>query len=40
MDLFDKRKTRRMDIGWIEENQGNFTYQGREVKYKSSLWAE
>ncbi len=40
IDLFDKRKTRRMDIGWIEENQGNFTYQGREVKYKSSLWAE
>ena len=40
LDLFEKRKTRRMDIGWIEENQGNYTYQGREIKYKASLWTE
>lgn len=40
LDLFEKRKTRRMDIGWIEESQGNYTYQGREVKYKASLWTE
>ncbi len=40
LDLFEKRKTRRMDIGWIEENQGNPTYQGREVKYKGCLWSE
>jgi hypothetical protein len=40
LDLFEKRKARRMDIAWIEENQGNYTYQGREVKYKASLWTE
>ena len=40
LDLFEKRKTRRMDIGWIEEKQGNYTYQGREIKYKASLWTE
>ena len=40
LDLFAKRKTRRMDIGWIEENHGNPTYQGREILYRNSLWSE
>jgi hypothetical protein len=37
MDLFEKRKEKRMQIGWIEENQCKPTYQGREIKYKASL---
>jgi hypothetical protein len=36
--LFEKRKHRKMQITWIEENGGNPTYQGRPVKYKYSLW--
>jgi len=40
LELFEKRKSRRMDIGWIEENQGVATYQGREIIYKGSLWTE
>jgi hypothetical protein len=40
LDLFEKRKTRRMEIGWIEENHGNPAYQGREILYKNSLWSE
>ena len=40
LDLFEKRKNRRMDIGWIEENGGNPTYQGRNIKYKGCLWSE
>jgi len=37
LDLFEKRKNRRMEISWIEENQCNHTYRGREIKYKWTL---
>ena len=37
LDLFEKRKETRMEISWIEENQCKPTYQGREIKYWSSL---
>jgi hypothetical protein len=37
VDLFEVRKSRRMQITWIEENAGNPTYQGRPIKYKYSL---
>ena len=39
LDLFERRKQRRMEIGWIEENDCNPTYLGRPIKYKQSLWA-
>jgi hypothetical protein len=35
--LFEKRRNRKMNITWIEENRGNPTYQGRPVKYRYSL---
>lgn len=31
MGLFEKRKTRRMQIGWLEERGGQLQYQGRAV---------
>ena len=31
MELFERRKQRRMDITWIEEKDGNPTYKGRAV---------
>lgn len=31
LGLFEKRKSRRMDIGWIEETGGRLTYKGRRV---------
>ena len=37
MDLFEQRKQRRMDIGWVEENDGSPTYLGRPIKYAQSL---
>jgi hypothetical protein len=37
MDLFEKRKDKRMQIGWIEENECQPTYKGRPVKYRWSL---
>jgi hypothetical protein len=36
--LFERRKPRKMQITWIEENNGNPTYQGRPIRYKYSLW--
>jgi hypothetical protein len=38
MDLFEARKKRRMEISWIEENDGVPTYLGRPIRYKQSLW--
>jgi hypothetical protein len=35
--LFNQRKERRMDIGWIEEEPWNPQYQGKEVKFKRNL---
>jgi len=32
LDLFQRRKPRRMEITWIEERDGRLTYQGRPVK--------
>jgi hypothetical protein len=37
MGLFNKRKQRRMDISWIEEEAWNPKYQGGEVKFKWNL---
>jgi hypothetical protein len=37
LELFEQRKRRRMDIGWVEVNNGNPTYLGRPNKYKQSL---
>jgi hypothetical protein len=37
LELFDKRKRQRMEIGWITEEPGQPRYQGREVEYKWSL---
>jgi hypothetical protein len=37
LDLFDKCKRTRMDIGWITEEPWRPTYQGREVEFKWSL---
>ncbi|MGA3323723.1 MAG: hypothetical protein ABSF45_04570 [Terriglobia bacterium] len=37
LDLFDKCKRTRMDIGWITEEPWQPTYQGREVEFKWSL---
>lgn len=37
MDLFEKRKERRMQIGWIEENQCKPTYEGKPITYRWSL---
>ena len=31
MDLFEQRKSRRMDIAWIEEKSGELTYKGRAI---------
>jgi hypothetical protein len=37
LDLFEKRKERKMQIGWIEERPDGPRYQGREIKYRWSL---
>jgi hypothetical protein len=37
LNLFDKRKRERMDIGWITEEPWQPKYQGREVDFKWSL---
>jgi hypothetical protein len=37
IELFNKRKQKRMDISWIDEDPWNPKYQGREVKFKWSL---
>ena len=37
MELFEKRKTQRMEISWIEEDGWSLTYQGKEVQYKWNL---
>lgn len=37
LDLFERRKQRRMEIGWVEENNGSPTYLGRPIKYPQSL---
>jgi hypothetical protein len=37
LDLFDRRKCERMDIGWITEEPWQPRYQGREVEFKWSL---
>jgi hypothetical protein len=37
MELFEKRKTQRMEISWIEEDRWSLTYQGKEVQYKWNL---
>ncbi len=38
LNLFEKRKQRRMEISWVEENDGDPAYLGRAIKYKQSLW--
>jgi hypothetical protein len=37
LNLFEQRKGRRMEIGWVEENDGNPIYLGRPIQYKQSL---
>ena len=37
LDLFDKRKRQRMEIGWVTEEPWQPKYQGREVEFKWSL---
>jgi hypothetical protein len=37
MDLFDKRKQKKMDVSWIDEEPWNPKYQGREIKFKWDL---
>ena len=37
MNLFEKRKGTKMQIGWIEENLCELTYEGKPVKYRWSL---
>ena len=37
MDLFDKRKRKKMDISWIDEDPWNPQYQGKPVEFKWSL---
>jgi hypothetical protein len=37
LDLFDRRKRERMEIGWITEEPWQPKYQGREVDFKWSL---
>jgi hypothetical protein len=37
MNLFNVRKQKRMDIGWIEEGAWNPQYQGRRVEFKWDL---
>ncbi|MFN0167597.1 MAG: hypothetical protein ACKV22_14300 [Bryobacteraceae bacterium] len=32
MELFERRKRRRMEIGWIEEKGGRLLYQGRDIQ--------
>jgi hypothetical protein len=32
MALFNQRKQRRMDITWIEDQNGQLTYRGRPVR--------
>lgn len=39
LDLFERRKQRRMEIGWVEENDCNPTYLGRPLRYQQSLWS-
>lgn len=34
MELFDLRKQKRMDIGWIEDDSQNPKYEGKEVGFK------
>jgi hypothetical protein len=38
LDLFGHRKSRRMQITWIEEEGGVPTYQGRALKYRYTLY--
>ena len=37
IDLFNARKQRRMDIGWVEEEPWNPRYQGKPLTYKWNL---
>jgi len=37
MDLFDKRKQKKMDISWVDEEPWNPQYQGKPVEFKWSL---
>jgi hypothetical protein len=37
LDLFERRKERRVEIGWIEEGERNPTYHGRRIKYEWSV---
>jgi len=37
MDLFDKRKRVRMDLGWIEEEPRTPKYRGRAITFRWSL---
>ena len=37
MDLFSKRKQKRMDLNWIEDEPWNPKYEGEEIKLKWSL---
>jgi hypothetical protein len=37
MDLFNRRKLRRMEISWIEDEPWRPEYEGREVAFKWSL---
>ncbi len=32
MELFERRKQRRMEIGWIEEKDGRLQYRGRDLQ--------
>jgi len=34
LELFERRKSRRMDLGWIEEPVGPYTYGGRVLTYR------
>ena len=35
-DLFEKRKNRRMDIGWLDESEQSLEYQGKPIEHKWS----
>jgi hypothetical protein len=37
IELFNRRKQRRMDISWIEEEPWNPQYQGKSIMYKWNL---
>ena len=37
MDMFNKRKQERMEIGWVDEQPWNPRYKGKEVEFKWNL---